>query len=64
MKIGKTKWGVLALLTLVALVLAAVTLPPLSKPKAHASRISAVNHIASAWATVPGTNTPPAASGQ
>jgi asparagine N-glycosylation enzyme membrane subunit Stt3 len=56
MKNKKPQWVILALLTVVALVLAAVVLPPLAKPKARASRISAVNHVASVSMTLPRTN--------
>jgi asparagine N-glycosylation enzyme membrane subunit Stt3 len=59
MKNKKLQWGIVALLTVVALLLAAVVLPPLPKPKARASRISAVNHVASVSMTLPSTNTLP-----
>ena len=47
MKNKKTRWGVLALVAFIALLLAAYVLPPLSKPKARASRITRVNNISS-----------------
>ncbi len=59
MKTKKPWWGILALLTLVVLLLAALVLPPLMpNPKAWASRIQAVNHIASISLTLPSTNVP------
>lgn len=55
----KTLWGVLAFVTLIALLL---VLPALSKPKARAHRIQTVNHLASASITLASTNTPPTAT--
>jgi hypothetical protein len=57
MKNKKQQWGVLALVTFITLLLVAYVLPPLPKPKARASRISAVNHVASVSVTLPSTNT-------
>jgi hypothetical protein len=55
----KPQRGILALLALVSLLLAALVLPPLPKPKARASRIQTVNHVASVSMTIPSTNAPP-----
>ena len=50
------------LFAFIALLLAALLLPPLPKVKARPSRIQAVNHVASVSLTLPGTNAPPAAA--
>lgn len=60
MRINKKHWGVLVLIAFIALFLAALLLPPLPRTKARASRIQAVNRIASVTFTLPGTNTLPA----
>jgi len=62
MKNKKPQWGILALLALIALLLAAIVLPPLPRPKARASRITGVNNISSFAMTIPSTNTPPTAT--
>jgi len=49
-------WGVLALIAFIALL---GVLPPLPPPKARASRIQTVNHIANLTFTIPSTNTLP-----
>jgi hypothetical protein len=61
MKNKKTQWGILMLLAVIALLLAALVLPPLRKPKARASRIQTLNHVASVSMTIPRTNGPPSA---
>lgn len=58
----KPQWGIVALLALIALLLAAFVLPPLPKPKARASRITGVNNIWSVTMTIPNTNAPPSAT--
>jgi hypothetical protein len=62
MEKNKTHWGVLALIAFIALLLAALLLPPLPKAKARASRIQAVNTIASPFITMPSTNALPTAT--
>jgi hypothetical protein len=54
MKNKKLQWGILALVTFAMLL--SLVLPPLSKPKAQAQRIHAVNHLASASITLARTN--------
>jgi len=56
MKNKKMQWGIVAPVTFIALVLAALVLPPLSKPKARALRISAVNHVANVSMAISNTN--------
>ncbi len=56
---NKTHWGVLVLIAFIALFVAALLLPPPPKAKARASRIQAVNHIASVSITMPSTNALP-----
>ncbi len=58
---GASRLG-LWLFAFIALLLAALLLPPLPKAKARPSRIQAVNHVASVSLTLPGTNAPPAAA--
>ena len=53
----KTHWGVLALIAFIALL--GVLPPLLPPPKARASRIQAVNHIANLTFTIPSTNALP-----
>ena len=53
MKNKRLQWGILALVTFVTL---SLVLPPLSKPKAQAQRLQAVNHLASASITLARTN--------
>jgi len=53
MKNKRLRWGILALVTFVTL---SLVLPPLSKPKARAQRIHAVNHLANASITLARTN--------
>jgi hypothetical protein len=48
-------------LVFIALLLATFILPPLPKPKARASRISTVNHLASVSMMIPTTNAQPSA---
>ena len=62
MKNKNTRWGVLALIAFIALLLAALLLPPLPKAKARARRIQAENRIANFSATMPITNAPPSAT--
>ena len=59
MKNKNTRWGVLALIAFIALLLAALLLPPPTRAKARASRIQAVNHVASVSLTIPSTNALP-----
>ena len=59
---NKTHWGVLVLIAFIALFLAALLLPPLPRAKPRASRIQAVNRIASVTFTLPGTNALPTAT--
>ena len=61
MKNKNTRWGVLALIAFIALLLAALLLPPLHKAKARAPRIQAENRIPNFAATMPITNAQPAA---
>ena len=58
----KTHSGVLALVALIALLLAAYALPPLSKPKARPSRVTGVKNISSVAMTIPSTNALPTAT--
>ena len=60
MKNKEPQWGIMALLAVIALLLGAFVLPPLPKPKARASRIQAVNHVASVSWMLPNTNAPTA----
>jgi hypothetical protein len=62
MKNKKMHWGVLAPAALIVLLLSAYVLPHMQKPKARASRISAVNHVASVSARIPSTNALPVVS--
>ena len=55
----KMHWGVLALITFIALLF---VLPPLPKSKARPQRIQTVNHLASAAIVLPSTNALPAAA--
>jgi hypothetical protein len=48
METNRTLWGVLTLTAFIALLLAALLLPPLPKGPTRVSRIHGVNHIASA----------------
>jgi hypothetical protein len=59
MKKKKLKRRIQALLAFIALVLAALVLPPLPKPRARASRIQTVNHVGSVSMTTPSTNALP-----
>ncbi|HZR20360.1 MAG TPA: hypothetical protein VFE51_23960 [Verrucomicrobiae bacterium] len=52
------RWGIVV--SIVALVLAACLLPPVSRPKARATRIQSVNHLWSVSFTLPVTNDLPA----
>jgi hypothetical protein len=56
MKMKKAQWGVLALLTFIALLF---LVPSLSKSKARAQRRQTVNDLWSASITLPKTNTLP-----
>jgi hypothetical protein len=56
MKSGNRRW--VLLVAIIAPLLAALVLRPLPKPKARASRISAVNNVARVSLTIPGTNAP------
>jgi hypothetical protein len=58
---GASRLG-LWLFAFIALLLAALLLPPLPKVKARPSRNQAVNNVASVSLTLPGTNAPPAAA--
>ena len=55
----KMRWGILALVTFIALLF---VLPPLAKSKARPQHIQTVNHLASASITLPRTNTPSTAT--
>lgn len=59
MKNKKPQRWIKAVLALIALVLVALVLPPLPKPKARASRIQTVNHVASVSMTMASTNALP-----
>ena len=59
MKNKKPHWGMLLLIAVVALLLTALLLPPLPKPKFRASRIQTVNHVASVSMTIPIANAQP-----
>ena len=53
MNIKKLYWGVLTLIAFIVLLLAAFLLPPIPKANARASRIQAVNHVASVSVATP-----------
>jgi hypothetical protein len=57
-----TRWGVLALIAFITLLLAALLLPPLPKAKARAMRIRAENRVVNFSAMMPITNAPPTAT--
>jgi len=59
MKNKNKRWGLAAF---IALLLLAYLLPPVPKPKARASRIQSVNHVASVSFTLPDTNAVPTAT--